>query len=253
MRVALVQFDTRSREKARNLQSIEELMASVECDLVVLPEMFATGYDMEAQVISEPSDASDTLEWMKTLSATKRAAVIGTIATSERGSFYNRLYFCLPNGECYHYDKRHLFTFAGEDEVFTAGKERIVVQWCGLRILPLVCYDVRFPAWSYLPGEVDLITYSASWAASRIGAWDKLLPARAVENQAWCVGVNRVGSDKDGVLYLGHSAAYDHLGRKMADCGEREGVVVVDIDEEKISSFRTKFKAWQDADKIQIK
>lgn len=252
MRVALLQFDTVWLRREDNIATIERLLEGVECDLVVLPEMFPTSYSIDAEQIAEPSDGP-TLEWMKALARERGFALLGTVAVREKGEHYNRMYVALPDGTVCHYDKRHLFTFAGEERTFSPGKERVIVEWQGVRILPLVCYDLRFPAWSYLPGQVDLIIYSASWAASRVGAWDTLLPARAVENQAWVVGVNRVGEDKDGTPYSGHSAAYDFLGRKVADCGEGERVEIVEIDSSKIASFRERFRAWQDADKIEIK
>lgn len=252
MKVALVQFDTKSGAREENLRTCEQLLAGVECDLALLPEMFATGYQTNAEAIAEEQGGA-TLGWMQALAKAKDCAVAGSVAVVEKGEYYNRMYLCLPDGSTFHYDKRHLFTFAGEDKSFSAGKERIIVEWRGVRILPLVCYDLRFPAWSYLPREVDLILYSASWAASRIGAWDTLLPARAVENQAWAIGVNRVGTDDEDTLYNGHSAAYDYLGRKVADCGSERGVEVVDVDPERLAAFRDKFRAWQDADKIVIK
>lgn len=252
MRVALLQFDTVWLRPEINFYTIERLLQGIECDLVVLPEMFPTSYSIEADKVAERADGP-TLEWMKNLAQERQFALLGTVAVKERGEHYNRMYMVLPDGTVCHYDKRHLFTFAGEEQSFSPGKERIIVEWQGVRILPLVCYDLRFPAWSYLPGQVDLIIYSASWAASRTSAWETLLPARAVENQAWVVGVNRVGIDKDGTPYTGHSAAYDYLGRKVSDCGERECVEIVEIEPAKISAFREKFRAWQDADKIEIK
>lgn len=252
MRLALLQFDTLWLRREDNFRSIERLLEGVECDLVVLPEMFSTAYSTTADQVAEPT-SGPTLEWMRSTSHRLQCAIIGTVATSDKGNFYNRMYVVLPDGSEYHYDKRHLFTFAGEDRTFSPGKERIIVEWQGVRILPLVCYDLRFPAWSYLPGQVDILIYSASWAASRTGAWDSLLPARAIENQAWVVGVNRVGVDKDSTPYCGHSAAYDFMGRKMADCGEGACVRIVEIEPSKIAAFRERFRAWQDADKIEIK
>ena len=252
MKVALVQLDTRPNNRESNLRRIEQITANVECDLVVLPEMFATGYNIEAEAVAEQTNGA-TLEWMKGFAKERGCAIAGTIATKERGDFFNRFYFCLPDGNHFHYDKRHLFTFAGEEQHFSAGKERVIIEWCGLRILPLVCYDLRFPAWSYLAGSVDVILYSASWAASRISAWDTLLPARAVENQAWVVGVNRVGIDHSGTPFCGHSVAYDCMGRKAVECGERECIEIVEIERGDIDTFRNKFRAWQDADQIVIR
>lgn len=252
MRVALLQFDTVWLAREENLRTIEHLLEGVECDLVVLPEMFATGYAIDAPRVAEPAEGP-TLKWMKSLAQERNFALLGTVAVSDKGAFYNRMYVVLPDGGVYYYDKRHLFTFAGEERTFASGTERIIVEWRGVRILPLVCYDLRFPVWSYLPGQVDLIVYSASWAASRVGAWDTLLPARAVENQAWVVGVNRTGEDQDHTPYVGHSVAYDYIGRKVVDCGQSEGVQIVEIVPAKIASFRERFRAWQDADKFVIK
>ena len=252
MRIALIQFDTIARNREANIATIERLLDGVECDLAILPEMFATGYDVEAEAIAEASDGA-TFRWMDSYARNHSCAIVGTVAVRERGTYYNRMYVCLPDGTSCHYDKRHLFTFAGEHHSFSAGRERVVVEWQGLRILPLVCYDLRFPVWSYLPGEVDLIIYSASWPASRIGAWDTLLPARAIENQAWVAGVNRVGTDHKGAPYCGHSTLYDFLGHRIADCGESEGVTIVEIEPSKAATFREKFRAWQDADQFTIR
>lgn len=253
MRLALLQFDTITSSPAENRATIERLVEGVECDLVVLPEMFPTGYSTDAAAIAEPAEGP-TLGWMKRLAADHGTAIAGTVAVDERGAYYNRFYFVTPTGDVFHYDKRHLFTFAGEDKTFAPGGERIIVEWRGLRILPLVCYDLRFPVWSYLPGEVDVVLYSAAWPAGRIGAWDTLLPARAIENQCWVVGVNRTGRDLHGTPYCGHSAAYDHLGHPVAECGEeQEALRVVEIDPTKIANFRERFPAWRDAEKFVVK
>lgn len=252
MKVALLQFDTKANAKEENFRTVERLLEGVECDLVALPEMFSTGYDTNPVAIAEEPNGA-TVGFMRRLAEAKGCAVVGSVATHQKGKFYNRMYVCLPNGDNFHYDKRHLFTFAGEDKTFSAGKERIVVEWRGVRILPLVCYDLRFPAWSYLPSKVDLILYSAAWSEGRIGAWDRLLPARAVENQAWAIGVNRVGIDPKGTRYNGHSAAYDFFGEMVATCGEGERVEVVEIVPQQLETFRNKFRAWQDADNIEIR
>ena len=159
MKVALVQFDTIHNSPQANIATIERLLAQVECDLVVLPEMFSTGYNTNAEAIAEESNGP-TKSWMESYAAEHNCGVVGSVAIRERGEYRNRLYVCLPDGTSCHYDKRHLFTFAGEDKSFSAGKERIVVEWKGVRILPLVCYDLRFPAWSYLPGAVARVLAS---------------------------------------------------------------------------------------------
>lgn len=251
MKVALFQTETVPFDRQNNLARAERFIMSVEADLVVLPEMFATGYCADAAAVAEPADGA-TVRWLKDTAVRSGRAVMGTVAVKERGRCYNRMYFAMPDGNLFAYDKRHLFGFGGEDKEFSAGDERIIVGYMGCRILPLVCYDLRFPAWSYMPAEADLIVYSASWAASRIEAWDILLPARAVENQAYVIGVNRVGNDSDGTLFNGHSAAYDFMGRKIADCGEVQGSAVVAVSPNEAAAFREKFRAWQDSDKIRF-
>lgn len=253
MKVALLQFDTQANNKRGNLLTAERLLCGVECDLVLLPEMFSTGYCINAEEVAEPAGGGDTLRWMESIARQRDCAVVGTVAVVEQGAYYNRMYICLPDGSRFHYDKRHLFSFAGEDKHFSAGKERVIVEWRGVRIAPMVCYDLRFAAWSYLAGEVDLLLYSASWATSRIGAWNRLLPARAIENQAWVVGVNRIGCDGKGTPHAGHSAAYNHFGEEVATCGEGECCRVAEINPEELAAFRDKFRAWQDADKIEIR
>ena len=250
MKVALLQPKTIDLSPEQNRLTFERLMEGVKCDLVLLPEMFSTGYKIDSESIAEPTEGP-TLAWMKALAQRHNCAVVGTVAVEQRGKFFNRLYFCLPSGEEYHYDKHHLFTFAGEERTFSAGKERIIVEWRGVRILPLVCYDLRFPVWSYLPGKVDLILYSASWAASRIGAWDTLLPARAVENQAWVVGVNRIGREPD-LEYSGDSAIIDHLGRTVVDAEDRECLEVAELNVEDIARFRERFNVSCDRDLFEI-
>lgn len=252
MKIALCQLDTTSLGVEEALLGAERLLAQVDADIYILPEMFATGYSVVASEVAEPSGGT-IQTWLRCQSQQRGAAVVATVAVEERGSYFNRLFFATPSGDMFSYDKRHLFTFAGEDRHFSAGRERIVVDYGGFRVLPLVCYDLRFPAWSYLPNQVDLIIYSASWADSRMGAWDALLPARAIENQAFVVGVNRVGHDKDGTYFSGHTACYDFMGRKVAEVPSgQQGVVVVEVAMEAVSRFRDKFRAWQDADRIEI-
>lgn len=255
MKIALCQMDIAWGQVEQNLRHAQELLEGVEADMAILPEMFATGYCVEAERVAEPAGSGRVQAWLRWYAAQSGMALVATVAVAERkGEFFNRLFVALPSGEMFAYDKRHLFSFAGEHNHFSAGKERIIVEYKGMRILPLVCYDLRFPAWSYMPAQADLIIYTASWAASRSGAWNTLLPARAIENQAYVVGVNRVGEDNDGTHFAGHSACYDFMGRKIASVADdTEGVAIVELSKEAIEGFTQKFRAWADADRIEIK
>ena len=251
LRVAICQMDITWGDCEANLQRVESCICSTEADLYVLPEMFLTGYDCSSQVAIPVN--SPYIERLQRVAVEKGRAVAGTIAVREEGEIYNRFYLFLPDGRVEHYDKRHLFRMAGEDKVFSAGTERVVVEFMGWRILLQVCYDLRFPVWSRQRGvEYDLVIYSAEWAAARIGAWDRLLPARAIENQAFVVGVNRVGDDP-ATHYNGHSVVLNPYGEVIAQVEEDvEGVVVAGLDKDKLMRFREKFPAWADADKFLI-
>lgn len=251
LRVAICQMDIIWGDCEANLQRVVSYVCSAEADLIVLPEMFLTGYDCSSQVAIPVN--SPYIERLQRLAVESGRAVAGTIAVREEGEIYNRFYLFLPDGRVLHYDKRHLFRMAGEDKVFSAGAERVVVEYLGWRILLQVCYDLRFPMWSRQRGvEYDLVIYSAEWAAARIGAWDRLLPARAIENQAFVVGVNRVGDDP-ATHYNGHSVVLNPYGEVIAQVEEDvEGVVVAELDIEKLRRFREKFPAWADADKFFI-
>lgn len=251
LRVAICQMDIAWGDCEANLQCIESYVCSTEADMLVLPEMFLTGYDCSPKV-AIPAN-SPYIERLQRLAVESGRAVAGTIAVREEGAIFNRFYLFLPDGRVEHYDKRHLFRMAGEDKVFSAGAERVVVEYLGWRILLQVCYDLRFPVWSRQRGdEYDLVIYSAEWAAARIGAWDRLLPARAIENQAFVVGVNRVGSDPS-THYNGHSVVLNPYGEVIVRVDdEEEGVVVAELDIEKLRRFREKFPVWADADKFFI-
>ncbi len=251
LRVAICQMDIVWGDCEANLQRVESYLCSTEADMLVLPEMFLTGYDCSPEV-ALPAD-SHYIERLQKLSVEAGRAVAGTIAVCDDGKIFNRFYLFLPDGKIEHYDKRHLFRMAGEDRVFSAGDERVVVEYMGWRILLQVCYDLRFPVWSRQQGdEYDLVIYSAEWAESRIGAWDRLLPARAIENQAYVVGVNRVGDDPV-THYSGHSVILNPYGEVVARVDDDvEGAAICELDNDKLRRFRAKFPAWADADNFFI-
>lgn len=222
-------------------------------DVAVLPETFTTGFSMDVARLGEPA-AGATCDWLLERAARLNAAITGSVITAAGGRYYNRLLWATPAGELRHYDKRHLFRMGREHEHFTAGREAVSLEWRGLRICPLVCYDLRFPVFSRRrPGlDYDLLVYVANWPAARGYAWQQLLRARAIENQAYVVGVNRVGADGAGVDYAGGSAAFDYLGQPLTELGAEPGLVTVVLEVAQLRTFREKFPAHLDADRFTL-
>jgi predicted amidohydrolase len=225
----------------------EAIDRNPDSDLYVLPEMFSTGFCTQPEGIAEPAE-NDTLKWMRTKAVQTCAAIAGSIAVCEEGKYYNRFHFVTPDGNITTYDKKHLFTFGGEHKQFTAGDERVVVTYKGVRILLEICYDLRFPMWSRNRGDYDMIIYVASWPTPRVEAWKALLTARAIENQCYVAGVNRVGTDP-GNEYCGGSRVVDPYGKVIAECedsAETEATAYVDMSI--LEAFRAKFPVLDDAD-----
>lgn len=249
MRVTLLQMDIRWGEPTANCRRAEELMeAHPDSDLYILPEMFATGFATQPEGMAEEAATSPSLRWMKQTAAQRQCALCGSLAVEEDGHCYNRLYFVKPDGEVTAYDKRHLFTYGGEHLHYTPGEQRTVVTWQGVRILLLVCYDLRFPVWSRNREDYDLIIYTANWPASRRRAWDILVRARAIENQCYVAAVNRTGDDPQ-CSYNGGSCLIDAYGKEAVLCEEgKECAVTADINLEKLTAFRQKFPVLKDRD-----
>ena len=247
-RIAIVQRDIHWQDIDANLRAIEPMLEDVKADVVVLSEMFQTGFVIEPESIA---DDGRTLDWMKRIATKHDCALVGSVVVKEGEHYYNRLYFVKPSGEVEWYDKHHLFSVGGEDKRFTAGDRRVVVAWRGVRYLLEICYDLRFPVWSRQRGDYDAIIYSALWPKPRRAVWRTLLQARAIENQAWVVGVNRVGSEPE-LEYVGDSMVVDHMGRIMADAEDRECVEVVEFESEDIERFRVRFNVSRDADSFEI-
>lgn len=258
IRIALVQTDLHWEDKTANLAMLEEKIWSLkgDVDLIILPEMFPTGFSMEAGKLAEPMNLT-VCKWMKQLASQTQATITGSAIISEGGKFFNRLLWVNPKGLIEQYDKRHLFRMAKEDETFSSGKKLPVFTLNGWNFCPQVCYDLRFPVWSrngWDEGNAgyDIIFYIASWPATRISAWDTLLPARAIENLSYSIGVNRVGKDGNGILYNGHSAAYDFKGEQIADLAEYQEIKIVSFSAAPLEEYRTKFPAWKDSDSFKI-
>ena len=251
MRITILQQDIAWGDPKENCSRAENVIRQYPgSDLYVLPEMFSTGFATKPQGIAERDSYS--LSWMKRTAHDTRAAIAGSIAVEEGGRFYNRFCFVKPDGSVAIYDKHHLFTYGGEDKEFTAGGERVVVEWKGFRILLEICYDLRFPVWSRNRGDYDLIIYVASWPTTRQSAWDALLRARAIENQCFLVGVNRVGKDP-ACEYAGGSVVLDAFGETIAACEKgKECTATAEINMDTLLAFREKFPVLNDADDFSI-
>ena len=246
IRIALIQRNIAWLNIDANLMDIEAMLEGVKADVVVLSEMFQTGF------ATNPSDAVDdgrTLKWMLQMANKLDAAIVGSCAVKVGEEYRNRMYFVKPTGEVEYYDKWHLFSVGGESDSYTRGRERKVVEWRGVRYLLAVCYDLRFPVWSRQRGDYDAIIYVAAWPSPRREVWQTLLKARAIENQAYVVGVNRTG-DEPTLNYSGDSAVVDYYGRCMVECGSEEQVANVEIDIDKLNAFRDKFNVSADADQF---
>ena len=248
MKVTVVQMDLKWADPEANRMRADAAIDSVPgSDLYILPEMFSTGFCTRPEGIAESAD-SETLAWMKTKAAATGAAIAGSVAVTENGRYYNRFYFVKPDGSVTQYDKKHLFTYGGEHEHFTAGDRRVVVEWCGVRILLEICYDLRFPVWARNHGDYDMIIYVASWPTPRVDAWKSLLTARAIENQCYVAGVNRVGDDPSN-QYCGGTRIIDPYGKIMVECEDGvEMAASADVDMETLEAFRQKFPVLNDAD-----
>ena len=247
MKINILQHDIVWADPAENRKRLEQqLFQQPKADLYVLAEMFSTGFATEPEGIAESDCAS--LEWMKLMAKKLDAAIAGSVATEEDGRFYNRFYFVEPDGKVTFYNKRHLFTYGGEHKHFTRGNERVVVEFRGVRLLLLVCYDLRFPVWSRNRGDYDAILYVASWPLSRLDAWKALLRARAIENQCYVGCVNRVGNDPK-CEYAGGSAIISPYGKTLAEVSDfQEGYASAEIDMDELEAFREKFPVLNDAD-----
>jgi predicted amidohydrolase len=252
MDILLLQTDIEWQSPDNNRKRIEHIIGSLPvADIVILPEMFTTGFCISPANIVEKADTV-TLEWMRKLAGERNSAIAGSIAVEENGKYYNRFYFVKPDGSYSAYNKRHLFSFAGENKEYTAGDKRVIVEYGGFRILLQVCYDIRFPVFSRNIGDYDMIIYVANWPVPRIGAWNTLLLARAIENQCYVAGVNRTGSDP-AAKYNGGTALIDFFGKLIISAGfDREEAVLGTVNIQLLNDFRRKFPALADADKFII-
>jgi omega-amidase len=221
-------------------------------DLIVLPEMFTSGFSMNPNEMAETMQG-ETILWLQSMAKAKNSAITGSLIIKENNNFYNRLVFVFPSGEMRYYDKRHLFTLAGEDKVYASGKEKMIVDYLGWKICPLVCYDLRFPVFARNVEDYDLLIYVANWPKLRVNAWDILLKARSVENMCYTIGVNRIGLDNHNFEYVGHSQAVDCLGNYVLEPQEEEGIFIVELDKQKMLKTRQKLGFLNDRDSFELK
>lgn len=255
LKVALIQsnliWENPEQNRINFTNKISAILESV--DLIILPEMFNSGFTMNPDHVAETM-TGDTVSWMQKLAQLKKAAVTGSIVIKENGHYYNRLLFVYPNGIIEYYDKKHTFTLAGEHKAYTAGSNLLTVNYLGWKICPLVCYDLRFPVWARNTNDYDVLLYVANWPKVRIAAWDILLKARAIENMTYCIGVNRVGLDANNHEYSGNSGAYNVLGTRMDSIPlDKETTEIVTLKKEHISKYREKLGFLNDRDLFSLK
>lgn len=225
---------------------------SAKADLIVLPEMFTTGFTMQPKKVSEPMDGY-TLLWMKKTALKYNIALTGSLIIKENNNFYNRLVFMHASGEVEIYDKRHSFTLAGEDKVYTSGSKKVIINYKGWKICPLICYDLRFPVWARNAENYDILLYIANWPVARIKAWEILLKARAIENMSYTIGVNRIGKDANDYQYSGNSIIVDYLGEELASLAPfKEGIIYAKLAKSSQNKAREKLGFLKDRDTFKL-
>lgn len=252
--ISLVQTRLHWENRSANLQMFEEKIMGIKekTEVVILPEMFSTGFSMRPEALAENMQG-ETITWMKRIAAEKRIILTGSVIIEENGNYYNRLVWMLPTGQYGIYDKRHRFAYAGEDDHYTAGSKRLIASVKGWKINLLVCYDLRFPVWARQQSqpegpEYDLLVYVANWPERRNHAWKTLLQARAIENQSYVVGVNRVGEDGNKIYHSGDSMVIDAMGEVMYHKKDEEDVFTITLEKEPLQSVREKLPFLRDAD-----
>lgn len=256
--ITIIQTNLYWEDKTANLQMLEEKInsISIKTEVVVLPEMFSTGFSMKPELLAETMEG-ETVQWMKRTAAAKKIILTGSLIIKEENNYYNRLIWMLPNGEYGVYDKRHRFAFAGEDNHYTAGTKRLIASVKGWKINLQVCYDLRFPVWARQQSqsegpEYDVLIYVANWPERRSLAWKTLLQARAIENQCYVIGVNRVGNDGNNIYHTGDSMIIDPMGEMLYTKKDEEDVFTIQLEKEQLDRVREKLPFLKDADGFMI-
>ncbi len=256
MKVSIIQTNLIWENKSDNLSNFTDKIKNLEddTDIIVLPEMFSTGFTMNADQLAEKMDGN-TIQWLKKIASEKNCAVTGSIIIEENGSYFNRLIWVTPE-EIKFYNKRHLFSYANEDRTYTAGNNKLIIDHKGWKICLLVCYDLRFPVWSRRTKkeDYDLLVYVANWPERRITAWKTLLPARAIENQSYVIGVNRIGNDGNDVYHSGDSVVYNFTGEQLSKTQSHvESIETIELNLDELKEHRKHFAFFQDGDEFDIK
>lgn len=261
--ISIIQAALHWENVSKNLAMFEERIGGIDkTEIIVLPEMFSTGFSMKPEQLAETMEGQ-TVTWMKKVAADKRVVVTGSVIIEEEGKYYNRLIWMLPNGQYGYYDKRHLFAFAGEHEHYTAGMRRLIAQVKGWKLNLQVCYDLRFPVWARqqtapqtgsgaAEPEYDVLVYVANWPERRNHAWKTLLQARAIENQCYVIGVNRVGKDGNDIHHSGDSMIIDAMGEVLFTRASEECVYTFTLEKEKLQEVRGKLPFLKDRDGFTI-
>ena len=250
--ITLIQSNIIWEDKISNLKNYQEKIDKIEStDLIILPEMFTTGFSMNPKDISETMNG-ETIQWMKANASKMNSAICGSIIIEEEGKYFNRFIWVNPDGSIHQYDKKHLFSFAGENKNYTPGNKKIIIEYKGWKICPLVCYDLRFPVWSRNSEEYDLLIYVANWPTKRKLAWKSLLVARAIENQCYVIGVNRVGKDENNHYYSGESSLINALGETLYINSHVEDVYSTTITKYELNKIRKLLPFLNDKDNFKI-
>ena len=254
LNVSIIQTELTWEDKTANFEHFDELINAIELDtdLIVLPEMFCTGFSMNAKNLFDTPEGQ-TLDWLQKHARSKESAITGSTIIKDQNQYFNRLFFVKPDGSYHTYDKKHLFTLAGEEQYYSAGQDKLIVKYKGWKICPMVCYDLRFPAWIRNQEDYDILIFVANWPAMRVKAWDTLLQARAIENMSYTIGVNRIGKDGNGYPHCGHSAIYDALGSKITtDLFEVAFVETKTLSKQELTQTRKKFGFLRDRDEFKV-
>jgi len=254
LKIALIQSNLVWENPELNLKNFRTRLDSIDKDvnIVVLPEMFSSGFTMNPSNIAETMEGT-SVNWMINMAQLKGIAICGSLVIEEDSEYYNRFVFVHPDGSLITYDKKHTFTLAGEDKVYKAGASKVIIDFKGWKICPLICYDLRFPVWARNIEDYDLLIYVANWPKPRINAWDTLLQARAIENMVYCVGVNRIGMDANNLEYNGHSGVYDGLGHELLKFEDyQEGLKTVEINKAHLEEIRKNLQFLEDRDAFNL-
>ena len=256
--LSIIQTDLIWEDKVANLKMLQQKIDAIEerTEVIILPEMFNTGFTMQPELFAETMDG-ETVQWMKEVAEFKKVIVTGSLAIKENDQYFNRLIWMLPNGQSGYYDKRHLFAHGGEDKHYSMGNKRLIASVKGWKINLQICYDLRFPVWSRQQAteaepEYDLLIFVANWPERRSHAWKTLLCARAIENQCFTIGVNRVGKDVKNIYHSGNSLIIDPLGQVLYHMPDQEDVFTITLQKEDVDKVRTQLPFWKDGDGFRI-